>query len=71
VKADFDAKTRMNSWYGANLGLESLKIGLFMNWLSENLHFYWCFEAREIRAGVFPFWPKKSFRSIFTGFRSI
>jgi hypothetical protein len=59
VKADFDAKTRMNSWFGAIFSLESLKIGLFMDWLSENPYFYWCFEAREIRVGEFSFWLKK------------
>jgi hypothetical protein len=40
VKAVIDAETRMNSRFGANFGLGSLKIGLFMNWLSENPYFY-------------------------------
>jgi hypothetical protein len=55
VKAVFDAKTRMNSWIGPIWGLESLKIGFWVNWLSEQPHVYWRFEAREIRAGVFSF----------------
>jgi hypothetical protein len=57
VKAGFDAGTRMNRPFGAIVGLESLKIGLFVNWLSEKPHVYWHFEAGEIRASVFPFWP--------------
>jgi hypothetical protein len=40
VEAVFDAKTRMNSWFGALLGLESLIIGHFMSLLSKNPHFY-------------------------------
>jgi hypothetical protein len=57
VKAVFDADTRMNRRFGALFGLESLKIGLFVNRLSERPHVYWRFEDREIRAGAFPFWP--------------
>jgi hypothetical protein len=40
VEVASKAKTRMNSLFGAIFGLESLKRDIFMNWPSENPHFY-------------------------------
>ena len=59
MEAVFDAKTRMNSWFGAIFSPEPLKIGLFTNRLSEIPIFIDILKAREIRADVFPFWPEK------------
>jgi hypothetical protein len=71
VKALFDAKTRMNSWFCAFFSPESLIIGPFMNGILKTGVFIDVFEPEKFAKMYFRSGLKKSFRSIFMGIRAI